>query len=57
MQNPNFDLETVAILSTIRRDGDRNPLRGDGSISKRANGASVSLVVKPQTVTERVSLN
>lgn len=47
---PAVDFETVVILSTIRRQGARKPLRSFGSIAKRNNGASVGSVVKAQMV-------
>jgi hypothetical protein len=42
-------------LSTIRRQAARRPLRSFGSTGRRNSGASVSSVVKAQTVMESVA--
>ena len=55
MRAPNFAFATVVILSTIRRDGWRSPLRSLGTTSSLNNGASVSSVVKAQTVMDAVA--
>ncbi len=52
---PTLILETVVILSTIKRDAARKPLRSFGSTRRRNNGASVSSVVKAQMVIEAVA--
>jgi hypothetical protein len=51
---PIFDFGTVVILSTIRRQGMRSPLRSFGSTARRNRGASVGSVVNAQIVTESV---
>ena len=52
---PTLVLETVEILSTIRRQAARRPLRSFGATGRRNSGASVSSVVKAQTVMESVA--
>ncbi len=52
---PTLALGTVVILSTIRRDAARRPLRWFGSTARRNSGASVSSVVTAQTVMESVA--
>jgi len=52
---PTLAFGTVVILSTIRRQAARNPLRSFGSTGRRNNGASVSSVVKAQMVIESVA--
>jgi len=49
------DLGTVVILSTIRRQVPRSPLRAFGSTGRRNSGACVSSVVKAQMVIEPVA--
>jgi hypothetical protein len=44
------------ILSTIKRLAERRPLCGLGPMSNRMSGASVSSVVKAQTVIEAVGV-
>jgi hypothetical protein len=57
IRDPTFDLGTVVILSTIRRQGARRPFVAFGSISSRNSGASVGSVVKAQSVIEAVASN
>jgi hypothetical protein len=52
---PTLDFATVVILSTISRQGARSPLCSFGSTGKRNRGASVSSLVKAQTVMEFVA--
>src|ERR1035437_1409609 len=51
---PIFVLETVFILSTIKRHGARRPFASLGSMGSRNRGASVGLVVNAHTVTDLV---
>lgn len=52
---PTFDFGTVATLSTIRRQGLRNPLREFGETESLNSGASTVSVVKAQMVMESVA--
>ena len=51
---PILDLETVVILSTIKRQTARSPLLALGSTGNRNNGASVGSVVNVQMVIDSV---
>jgi hypothetical protein len=55
MRAPTLVFGTVVILSTIRRQAARKPLRSFGSTGSRNSGASVWSVVKAQMVMESVA--
>ena len=55
MRAPIFAFGTVVILSTIRRQVPRSPLRSFGSTRRRNSGASVGSVVKAQMVMDSVA--
>jgi hypothetical protein len=50
-----LDFGTVAILSTVSREGERKPLRSFGFTGSRNKGASVGSLVKAQIVIESVA--
>ena len=56
MRSPSRFLLTVVILSTITRDTLCRPLLALGAIESLNKGASVSSVVKTQTVTDAVGV-
>jgi hypothetical protein len=55
MRDPSFALDTVVILSTIKRHDARSPFLSVGSTARRNNGASVGSVVNAQIVIELVA--
>ena len=52
---PSFDFGTVVIVSTIKLDAERSPLRSEGRISIRKSGAFLAFDVKEQIVMDSVA--